>query len=52
MLFEIIDQTLIPGFGKIPSEKDRLNKTARGSDMVLDTALSIRLLIPSSPFAL
>ena len=35
--------------GNIPSEKDRLNKTARGSDMVLDTALSIRLLIPSSP---
>ena len=38
--------------GNIPSEKDWLNKIARGSDMVLDTALSIRLLIPPSPFAL
>ena len=26
------------GSGKIPSEKERLNSTARGSDMVLDTA--------------
>ena len=36
----------------IPSEKERFSKIARGLDIFLDTAFNIRLLIPSSPFAL